>query len=93
MEAQAALYLHPSSHQATLLHEYRACLGGEDELFSHGVEPHANFCIWTFPQSQTQHTSVAKSEVPEPMPVLQTVQTLPMHLVPWRSDATSVLTQ
>lgn len=51
----------------------------------------ANFCVQTFPQSQ--HASVAKSEVTEPMPILQAVQTLPMQLVPWRSDATSVITQ
>lgn len=42
---------------------------------------------------KTLDTSVATSEVPEPTPIGQAVQTLPVHFVPWRSDAMSIVTQ
>ena len=41
---------------------------------------------------KTLDTAVAMSEAPESTPILKAVQTLPAHLVPWRSDATSVVT-
>lgn len=40
MEPQAALLARNEHHSAVIpIHECRAPLGGEDELFSHGAEP------------------------------------------------------
>lgn len=41
---------------------------------------------------KTLDISVAMSKVPEPTSVLQAVQASPVHLVPRRSDATSIIT-
>ena len=41
---------------------------------------------------KTTDTSVAMTEAPKPTSILQAVQTLPVHLVPWRSDTTSIIT-
>lgn len=81
MEVQAALHFHCASYQATPLHELRAHLGGEDELFSRGVKSPMQTCTYRNFHShrKTLDISAAISEVPEPASVLQAVQALPVH--------------
>lgn len=53
---------------------------------------YANLYAWKF-HKKTPYTSVATSKISEPASILETIQTLPVHLVPRGSDTTSVIKQ